>query len=173
MILIGIFLVSLLSFGGGGIFINLYELLYVDILKIMDEQTYYNLLAIINVFPGPTGSKLANIIYLDQNIILIIISTIVFLIPPIIFIIILFKFLKKYEKSKLFNQIIEQLKPVICASFFYISYTLVEKVFLTSGIYLMVIFMGLSFIFLNVFKKSLYFTMIILVIFNIILLLVN
>ena len=170
MVLIGILLVSLLSFGGGGIFINLYQLLYVDILKVMDEQTYYNLLSIVNIFPGPTGSKLANIIYLNNNVIWIIISTIVFLIPPIIFIIILFKFLKKYEKSKLFNQIIEQLKPVICASFFYISFTLVERVFTTSGAYLTLIFLGLSFIFLNIFKKSLYLTMILLVLINLFLL---
>ena len=53
-------IINILVFGGGGIFIPIYQSVYVDLYKLMTTQDYYTLVSLVNIFPGATGGKLAS-----------------------------------------------------------------------------------------------------------------
>lgn len=125
--LIVISLINILVFGGGGIFIPVYESFYVDIFHLLTTQEYYNLVALANVFPGALGGKLAAYaLSIDYGVSGALIATIVFIIIPVIVIIVLFKYIDKIKKHPLYIMLNQGLKPIIIGTFIAISINFIK-----------------------------------------------
>ncbi len=54
-----IFILNLLTYGGGGVYIPVYEHYYTQVFHLMSQNDYYNVVSILNIIPGVTGGKLA------------------------------------------------------------------------------------------------------------------
>ena len=58
-IFFNIFLIGIVTFGGGQVFIPLFKDLLLDKLKLLSKTEFFNMLGFINAYPGPIATKIA------------------------------------------------------------------------------------------------------------------
>ncbi len=122
-----IFLINLVTYGGGGVFIPVYETYYVDVFELMNNLEYYNVVSILNVIPGVTGGKLAGYaMYLVYGIIGLIVAILLFAGSGILLVLLLEKVLSKVRSSQLFTKINRNIKPVVVGILLTITYNFYE-----------------------------------------------
>lgn len=169
--LLAISLVELVVFGGGGIFVPVFENLYVDVFHLMSVEDYYNLVSMVNIFPGVTGGKLAAyMVGIDYGLLGSIIASIFFIIIPLVISIYAFKYIDKLKQHPLYQQLNAGLKPVLIGcfisigiSFFSVGANNINPI--VGAIYLLV-----SLVLIKKFKINLVYLIIFGLVFNIVLL---
>lgn len=121
--LIVIFLINLTTFGGGAVYIPIYEFFYTDLFNIVDQSQYFTIVAIQNTLPGVTGGKLASFaMYLTDGIPGFLLGSFVFILPFVFIIIITLKYLELIETSSTYQVVTTNIKPVVVGILLSISY---------------------------------------------------
>ncbi len=122
-----IFSINLVTYGGGGVYIPVYESYYVDIFNLMTSQEYYNVVSILNVIPGVTGGKLAGYaMYLEYGIFGMLLGIFLFASSGILLVLTLEKLLSNIREHKLFKQVNANIKPVVVGILLTITYNFYE-----------------------------------------------
>lgn len=133
--LLYIVIINLITFGGGPVYIPIYEQFYTHF-NIASQDDYYVIVAIQNAFPGVTGGKLGGYaMYLEYGLLGFILSTLAFVIPGIILMLIAMKSFEKLRNSKYFNSVNEVTKPIIIAILVKIGIDFFVKAFNSIDIY--------------------------------------
>ncbi len=122
-----VFGINLITYGGGGVYIPVYENYYVDIFHIMNQEQYYNLVSILNVIPGATGGKLAGYaFYHEYGILAMFLAIILFAGSGIMLVLILEKGLSKVRDNPIFTRVNTNIKPVVVGILLTITYNFYE-----------------------------------------------
>ncbi len=122
-----IFIINLVTYGGGGVFIPVYQTYYVDIFRLMSPAEYYNVISILNVIPGVTGGKLAGYaMYIEYGVLGMVLAIILFAGSGIMLVLILEKILSKVRDSRMFIRINRNIKPVVVGILLTITYDFYE-----------------------------------------------
>ena len=120
-------LINILVFGGGGIFIPIYQSVYVDLYKLLTTQDYYTLVSLVNIFPGATGGKLASyLMYLDHGLGGAMIGALVFTMIPIIVVILTFKSIDKIKNHPLYLMLNDYLQPIMIGIFIALAISFIK-----------------------------------------------
>lgn len=111
--IIYILLINLITFGGGPVYIPIYEQFY-TYFQLATPEEYLSIVAISNAFPGVTGGKLAGLgLYIDYGMVGTLIASIAFAVPGILTMLVAVKSLEKIKKTKQFEAINKVTKPII------------------------------------------------------------
>lgn len=138
--LLYILVINLITFGGGPVYIPVYQDFYVNF-GIATIEEYYAIVAINNAFPGVVGGKLSGYaMFVEYGYIGFILAIIMFSIPSIIIMRIALSYFNKMKKSKYFKNISHTTTPAIMAILFVISVNFVVKSFEGLSIYLFAFF---------------------------------
>lgn len=109
-----IFGINFITFGGGGVFIPLYETYYVDKFHLMSQSDYYGVVSIVNALPGVTGGKLAAYgMFFDYGIFGMILGILAFILPGILMIFAVIKIIDKMKDNRIFIRVNALMKPVV------------------------------------------------------------
>lgn len=122
-----IFLLNLITYGGGGVYIPVYEHYYTEIFKIMSTEQYYSVISILNIIPGVTGGKLAGYaMYYEYGYLGMIVAIITFAASGIILVLLLDKLLMQVKENSLFIEINKNIKPVVGGILLSITYQFLQ-----------------------------------------------
>ncbi len=114
--LLGTFIIGLVTFGGGAVFIPMFEDLFVNRMEITDTEFYNLVVSIATSLPGPLGPKIAGYFGYELFGWLIFVPLyLVFILPGVILMIFNYKALVKLKDSKRFKIANDLLKAVIVA----------------------------------------------------------
>lgn len=114
--LLGTLVIGLVTFGGGAVFIPMFEDLFVNRMGITDTEFYNLIVSLATSLPGPIGPKIAGYFGYELFGPLIFIGLyIVFILPGVILMIFNYKALVKLKDSKRFKLANDLLKAVIAA----------------------------------------------------------
>ncbi len=114
--LFGTFIIGLVTFGGGAVFIPMFEDLFVNRMGITDIEFYNLIVSLATSLPGPLGPKVAGYFGYELFGSLIFIPLyLVFILPGVILMIFNYKALVKLKDSKKFKIANDLLKGVIAA----------------------------------------------------------
>ena len=120
--IIALIIVNLTVFGGGGVYIPVYQTVFVQWFKLFSIEAYSNIIVICNLIPGVLGAKLASYLFtIEYGIGGFIVGSIVFLIIPITLIIVVYRFIDKIKNHPLYLNINRSLQPVLIAMFIVIG----------------------------------------------------
>lgn len=148
--LLYIVIINLITFGGGPVYIPIYEQFYTHF-NIASQDDYYVIVAIQNAFPGVTGGKLGGYaMYLEYGLLGFILSTLAFVIPGIILMLIAMKSFEKLRNSKYFNSVNEVTKPIIIAILVKIGIDFFIKAFHAINIYYFIFYVILVAVLLKI-----------------------
>ncbi len=114
--LFGTFVIGLVTFGGGAVFIPMFEDLFVTRMGITDIEFYNLIVSLATSLPGPLGPKIAG--YFGYELFgwwIFIPLYIVFILPGVILMVFNYKALVKLKDSKKFKIANDLLKAVIVA----------------------------------------------------------
>lgn len=150
--LLYILIINLITFGGGPVYIPIYQDFYLYF-GILTLDQYYAIVAINNAFPGVVGGKLGGYaMFLEYGYLGIFLSIIVFAFPGIILMRIALDYFNKLKKSKYFKNISHTTTPAIMAILFVISINFILKSFQDMNLYMCI---GFSIIILFLLYKKL------------------
>lgn len=125
-----IFFINLITYGGGGVYIPVYESYYTDMYHLMSQHDYYNVVSIVNIIPGVTGGKLAGYaMFLDYGILGMILAIILFAGSGIMLVLLLDKVLEKVNDHPIFIEINNNIKPVVAGILLTITYNFYQLSF--------------------------------------------
>ncbi len=117
-LIIGVFIIVMVTFGGGVVFIPMFEKLLVEDLFIVSSQEFTKAVAVANSLPGSIGAKLSAYVgfykFGWQG---LIIFTLVFVVPGIVMILIAYNFMEKLKTSYIMKKITLFIKPVVIGIF--------------------------------------------------------
>ncbi len=125
-----IFLINLITYGGGGVYIPVYETYYTDMFHLMSQHDYYNVVSILNIIPGVTGGKLAGYaMFLDYGIFGMLLAIVLFASSGIMLVILLDKMLAKVNDHPIFIEVNNNIKPVVAGILLTITYNFYQLSF--------------------------------------------
>ncbi|MDD5039200.1 MAG: chromate transporter [Dehalococcoidales bacterium] len=132
MILIQLFLtfakIGLFAFGGGYAALPLIEKELVNGLHWLTHRELLEVITISQLTPGPIGINAATFVGFKLNGVLgAIITTMGFCLPSVIIILVLVRFLKKFQTNILIDKIIQGLRPAVIALVASAAYSMVVK----------------------------------------------
>ncbi len=118
-----IFILNLITYGGGGVYIPVYEHYYTEVFNLMDKVDYYNVVSIVNIIPGVTGGKLAGYaMYLEYGYIGMIVGILIFAGSGIMLVLLLNKVLEQLKDHPIFVEVNRNIKPVVGGILLSITY---------------------------------------------------
>ncbi len=118
-----IFILNLLTYGGGGVYIPVYEHYYTQVFHLMSQNDYYNVVSILNIIPGVTGGKLAGYaMFLEFGYLGMIIGIIIFAGSGIMLVLLLDKMLMQIKDHPIFLEVNKNIKPVVGGILLSITY---------------------------------------------------
>ncbi len=121
--LLGTFIIGLVTFGGGAVFIPMFEDLFVNRMAITDLEFYNLIVSLANSLPGPLGPKLSGFFGYDLFGWWIFIPLyIVFILPGVVLMVFNYRALVSLKDSKKFKIANDLLKAVIVAILMSIVY---------------------------------------------------
>jgi|GEM_PF-6509075 len=117
-LLLGIFLIVLLTYGGGQVFIPMFENLLVQDQGIFTSSEYQTIVGFVNSLPGPVGGKLAAYSgYFVGGWFGFISASFVFILPAFLMMLLIYKFIEHFQRSKFFTQLVIYIKPIVIGIF--------------------------------------------------------
>jgi len=113
-----ILVIVLFTFGGGAVFIPMFERTLVESLGIFSAQTYTAIVAVVNSLPGVTGGKIASYAgFYEAGVLGFILTSLAFIVPGIIMMVIAYKFVNRMKQSKIMQNISLYIKPIVVGIF--------------------------------------------------------
>lgn len=119
------FTANIFGYGGGPASIPLVYHEVVTKHQWLDETTFSNGIALANALPGPIATKLATSVgYPVMGILGVVVALIATIVPSAVVMIIIFKKLEQYQRSKILLGILLLVQPVIAMLLFKVTYTM-------------------------------------------------
>lgn len=151
--LLGVLIISTVTFGGGAVFIPMFEVLIVEDLNIISLNEFMTIVAVVNSLPGPTGGKIAAYTgYILSGWIGATLAALIFVVPSIILMIFAYRFINKLRKSKKMRYINIYIKPIVIGIFFSITLSFLSKSITSINIF-NTVFVYLASLYLFEYKK--------------------
>ncbi len=155
LFVLAILVVVFVTFGGGAVFIPMFEDMFVYRMEIFTTEEYTNIIAILNAFPGPTGGKIAGYTgYVEYGTLGFLLGSLAFILPGTIMMLVSYNLVEKVKQSKLFKQLNLYIKPIIIGIFLSIIVKFSLTSFNTIGYVETIIITVISFVLLDRFKLS-------------------
>lgn len=141
-LLIGILLIVFVTFGGGAVFIPMFENLLVEQLGIFPEAEFTTLIGLVNSFSGPTGGKIAGYAgYYVNGWLGFILASLVFILPGTLLMLIALKFVSRIKDSKIMKKISIYIKPIVIGIFLSIIVKFLRLSFEGVGYHTVIVFL--------------------------------
>lgn len=116
--ILGVLLIGLVTFGGGPVFIPMFEKLFVDQMQIFTFTQYSTIVSVVNSLPGPTGPKIvAYGGYILGGWPLAILGILLLIAPAVLFMLLAYKSLELIKKSPRMQNVSIYIKPIIIGIF--------------------------------------------------------
>lgn len=130
MIAITLFLIfmkiGLFAFGGGYAILPLIEKEVVYNMRWLTHEEFLNVVTISQLTPGPIAINAATFVgYKEGGLLGAITSTIGVCLPPVILVLIVIRFLKKFETNTVVNRVIKGLRPAVIALIASAAYSII------------------------------------------------
>jgi len=155
LFVLSVLVVVFLTFGGGAVFIPMFEDMFVFRMEIFTIEEYTQLIAVLNAFPGPTGGKISAYTgYVEYGITGMILASLAFVVPGIVMMLISFNLVEKVKHSKLFKQLNLYIKPIVMGIFLSIIIKFTMTSVTNIGYLETIIITVVSFVLLDRFKWS-------------------
>lgn len=156
-----IFILNLITYGGGGVYIPVYEHYYTEVFNLMNQADYYNVISILNIIPGVTGGKLAGYaMFLEYGYLGMIVGIIIFAGSGILLVILLDKALSKLKDHPIFIEVNKNVKPVVGGILLSITYDFYVMANSKMSLIMLLVISGIV-IYLLAFRKTKIFTVVI------------
>lgn len=115
---LSVLVVVFVTFGGGAVFIPMFEDMFVTRMEIFTIEEYTQVIAVLNAFPGPTGGKISAYTgYVEYGITGMILASLAFIVPGIIMMLISYNLVEKVKHSELFKRLNLYIKPIVMGIF--------------------------------------------------------
>ncbi len=155
LFVLSVLVVVFLTFGGGAVFIPMFEDMFVFRMEIFTIEEYTQLIAVLNAFPGPTGGKISAYTgYVEYGITGMILASLAFVVPGIVMMLISFNLVEKVKHSKLFKQLNLYIKPIVMGIFLSIIIKFTMTSVTNIGYLETIVITVVSFVLLDRFKWS-------------------
>ncbi|XMB67098.1 chromate transporter [Mycoplasmatota bacterium zrk1] len=113
-----ILMIVFFTFGGGAVFIPMFEKTLVESLGIFTPVTYTSIIAVVNSLPGVTGGKIASYAgFFSYGWIGFILASLAFIVPGIIMMVVAYKFVNRMKQSRIMKDISLYIKPIVVGIF--------------------------------------------------------
>lgn len=150
-----VLLVVFLTFGGGAVFIPMFEDMFVYRMEIFTLEQYSQIIAVLNAFPGPTGGKIAAYTgYVEYGLVGMVLGSLAFVVPGIVMMLISYELVEKVKHSELFKKLNLYIKPIVMGIFLSIVIKFSVTSFANIGYLETAIVTIVSFILLDKYKWS-------------------
>lgn len=117
-LIFGVLVIVLVTFGGGAVFIPMFEILLVEQLGAFTDSEFTTLIGLVNSFSGPTGGKIAAYAgYFLGGWTGLLLASIVFIVPGTVMMLVAYKFFVKISESMFFKQVSIYIKPIVVGIF--------------------------------------------------------
>ncbi len=155
LFVLSVLVVVFVTFGGGAVFIPMFEDMFVYRMEIFSIEEYSSIIAILNAFPGPTGGKIAGYTgYVEYGVVGFIFASLAFILPGTIMMLISYNLVEKVKDSKLFKQLNLYIKPIVIGIFLSIVLKFTVTSFNIMGYVETIVITVVSYILLDRFKLS-------------------
>jgi chromate transporter len=155
LFVLSVLVVVFVTFGGGAVFIPMFEDMFVYRMEIFTLEEYTNIIAILNAFPGPTGGKIAGYTgFVEYGVIGFTLASLAFVLPGTIMMLVSYNLVEKVKGSKLFKQLNLYIKPIIIGIFLSIVLKFSITSFNNIGYIETIVITVVSFILLDRYKLS-------------------
>lgn len=115
---ISVLIVVFLTFGGGAVFIPMFEDMFVYRMEIFTLEEYTQIIAVLNAFPGPTGGKIAAYTgFVEYGFWGMVFASLAFVVPGIVMMLISYNLVERVKHSELFKKLNLYIKPIVMGIF--------------------------------------------------------
>ena len=153
LFILSVLVVVFVTFGGGAVFIPMFEDMFVYRMEIFTIEEYTQVIAVLNAFPGPTGGKISAYTgFVEFGLPGMILASLAFVVPGIVMMLISFNLVEKIKHSKLFITLNLYIKPIIIGIFLSIIIKFSVTSINSMGYVETIIITVVSFILLDKFK---------------------
>ncbi len=132
-----IIIMDFATFGGGAVYIPVYETYYVSLFNIATLEEFQIIVAIMNAFPGVTGGKLAGLgMFMEFGPLGLLIGAFIPLCSGVTMVFIAYKFIDKIKETEIFKVINIYIKPVVAGILLSLGYRFINVTFTSMNIYI-------------------------------------
>lgn len=148
--LIIILCLDILIFGGGGIYFPIFQDLFVNDFHLLTIDQFYNLLNIINIFPGVVGAKLLIVfLILKNDYIFSIFGLALFICIPIFLIIFVSLKLKNLQYNKYYRNLKKDIEPILIGIYIIVGINYISQALKNNNFIMLIILSIITFILLR------------------------